>query len=232
MADLPLTMPTIQLEPNIQQQALLSTFLVTSASAFTNMKAMVIKKYGPDASFEMVDTDKPVAKPGELLVKIAASSVNTVDSMIRTMGKDLPLSPDEPALLGMDFAGTVEQVGEDVQGFAVGDEVYGCAGGLANLPGTLAEYIAADAKLVAKKPKNLSMKQAAALPLVGITAYEGLVRCNIAKDKTVLVHGGTGGVGSMVVQMAKAAGARVFATCGTDEKVQLALQELGADRAN
>ncbi len=133
---------------------------------------MILKSYGPDAVFEAAEVDKPDLKSGHVLVKIAASSVNTVDTMIRTMGKDLPLSPDNPAILGMDFAGTVEGVGNEVDGFSIGDEVYGCAGGLADLPGTFAEYIAADSDLIALKPTNLSMREAAALPLVAITAYE------------------------------------------------------------
>ena len=90
------------------------------------------------------------------------------------MGNDLPLSPDLPAVLGMDFAGTVEMIGEGVTDFALGDEVYGCAGGLADLQGALAELMPADARLIAHKPKSLSMREAAALPLVGITAFEGL----------------------------------------------------------
>ncbi|MEM7603646.1 MAG: alcohol dehydrogenase catalytic domain-containing protein, partial [Verrucomicrobiota bacterium] len=130
------------------------------------MKAMLVSHYGEEAQFEVSEIDKPEAKAGEVLVKIAASSVNTVDTMIRTMGEELPLSPVLPALLGMDFAGTVEAVGDGVETYAVGDEVYGCAGGLADLPGTLAEYIAADADLIALKPKNLSMREATALPLV------------------------------------------------------------------
>ena len=109
------------------------------------MKAMLLNAYGADAKFEATEVDTPDVKPGHVFVKIAASSVNTVDTMIRNLGKDLPLSPDTPAILGMDFAGTVESVGEGVTAFSVGDEVYGCAGGLADLPGTLAEYISADA---------------------------------------------------------------------------------------
>ena len=140
---------------------------------------MLIKEYGENAVFELSEIEKPTVKSGHILVKIAASSVNTVDTMIRKMGKDLPLSPDAPALLGMDFAGIVEAIGEGVEGYTIGDEVYGCAGGLADLPGTLAEYIVADSDLLAHKPKNLSMREAAALPLVGITAYEGLMRAGI-----------------------------------------------------
>jgi len=164
-------------------------------------------------------------------VRIAASSVNTVDTMIRTMGKDLPLSPDTPAILGMDFAGTVEQVGEGVSGFSTGDEVYGCAGGLADLPGTLAEYIVADADLVAHKPKNLSMKESAALPLVAITAYEGLVRANVSAGQKVLVHGGSGGVGHVALQLAKHFGAEVFST-GGGEKQLAVIQKMGATAIN
>ncbi|MEM1108341.1 MAG: zinc-dependent alcohol dehydrogenase family protein [Planctomycetota bacterium] len=195
------------------------------------MKAMLLKSYGPDSVFEAVEVDTPQAKAGEVLVKIAASSVNTVDTMIRTMGSDLSLSPETPAILGMDFAGTVEAVGEDVEGYAVGDEVYGCAGGLADLPGTLAEYIAADSKLVAHKPKILSMAEAAALPLVVITAYEGLKRAGITAGQKVLVHGGSGGVGHIALQLAKHWGADVYATGGGDKQLEL-IRQLGATPIN
>jgi alcohol dehydrogenase len=147
-----------------------------------------------------------------VVVRVAATSVNTVDTMIRQLGKDLPLSPDLPAVLGMDFAGTVEAVGEGVADFAPGDEVFGCAGGLADLQGALAEYMPADARLLAHKPKTLSMREAAALPLVGITAYEGLMRAGARADQKVLVHGGAGGVGHVAVQLAKHFGAEVYAT--------------------
>ena len=115
-------------------------------------------------------------------------------------------------MLGMDFAGTVEETGEGVTGFAVGDEVYGCAGGLANLQGALAELMPADARLIAHKPKSLSMREAAALPLVGITAHAGLRRAGVRAGHKVLVHGGTGGVGHVAVQLARHAGAETYAT--------------------
>ena len=89
------------------------------------MKAMLLKSYGEDAVFSVGEVPKPDVKPGHVLVKIAASSVNTVDTMIRKMGEQLPLSPNTPAILGMDFAGTVEMVADDVEGYSVGDEVYG-----------------------------------------------------------------------------------------------------------
>ncbi len=195
------------------------------------MKAMVINSYGENAPFESADVQQPPLKDGHVSVRIAASSVNTVDTMIRSMGKDLELSPDTPAILGMDFAGTVEAVGDGVDAFAVGDEVYGCAGGLADLPGTLAEFIVADANLVAAKPKTLSMREAAALPLVAITAYEGLVRAGIEAGQKVLVHGGSGGVGHVALQLAKHFGADVYATGGGDKQLAL-IEQLGATPIN
>ncbi|APZ96738.1 zinc-dependent alcohol dehydrogenase family protein [Fuerstiella marisgermanici] len=195
------------------------------------MKSMLITAYGEDAVFEAGEVQKPAVTPGHVLVKIAASSVNTVDTMIRKMGKDLPLSPDTPAILGVDFAGTVEAVGDGVNDFSVGDEVYGCAGGLADLPGTLAEYIVADVDLIAKKPGNLSMREAAALPLVAITAYEGLTRAGIKQGQKVLVHGGSGGVGHVAVQLAKHFRADVYSTGGGDKQLAL-IEKLGATGIN
>jgi len=196
------------------------------------MKAMVLNKFGSSDLFEATEIEKPDVKAGHLLVKIAATSVNTVDTMIRSMGEDLaPISPKLPAVLGMDFAGTVEAVGDGVSGFTIGDDVYGCAGGLAELQGALAEYMVADAKLVAHKPKTLSMKEAAAIPLVGITAYEGLVRAGTSKGQKVLVHGGSGGVGHIALQLAKHFGADVYSTGGGDEQSAL-IEKLGATAIN
>ena len=191
------------------------------------MKARLLQSYGDDAVFEAADLPTPQPAPGQVLVRIAASSVNTVDTMIRRMGADLPLSPALPALLGMDFAGTVEALGPGVEGFAVGDEVYGCAGGLAELPGTLAEFLAADHRLIAHKPKRLTMREAAALPLVGITAYEGLQRAGVRAGQKVLVHGGSGGVGHVAVQLARHFGADVYSTGGGEPQLAL-IAELGA----
>ena len=116
-------------------------------------------------------------------------------------------------------------------GFAIGDEVYGCVGGLVDLPGTLAEYVAADSKLIAHKPKNLSMREAAAIPLVGITAYEGLVRAGVTSGQKVLVHGGSGGVGHIALQLAKEFGADVYSTGGGDMQTAL-IEKLGATAIN
>ncbi|GAA3573257.1 zinc-dependent alcohol dehydrogenase family protein [Marinobacter xestospongiae] len=181
------------------------------------MKAMVLSQYGPEASFEQTEMKAPLANPGQVIVRVAATSINTVDTMIRQMGKDLPLAPDLPAVLGMDFAGTIEAVGEGVTSFAPGDEVYGCAGGLADLQGALAELMPADARLIAHKPKRLSMREAAALPLVGITAFEGLQRAGVKAGQKLLVHGGTGGVGHVAVQLAKHFGATVYSTASGEQ---------------
>ncbi|TWU08964.1 Zinc-type alcohol dehydrogenase-like protein [Symmachiella macrocystis] len=195
------------------------------------MQAMLIRDYGENAVFEAAEVEMPEIKAGHVLVKIAASSVNTVDTMIRKMGQELPLAPQTPAILGMDFAGTVEAVGDGVQDYSIGDEVYGCAGGLADLPGTLAEYIVADSNLMAHKPKQLSMRESAALPLVAITAYEGLMRAGITKDQKVLVHGGSGGVGHVAIQLAKHFGALVFSTGGGEKQLAL-IEQLGATSIN
>lgn len=191
------------------------------------MKAMVLNQYGGDAAFNLTDIPQPEATAGHVVVRVAATSVNTVDTMIRQMGKDLPLSPDLPAVLGMDFAGTIEAVGAGVTGFVPGDEVYGCAGGLGDLQGTLAELMLADARLIAHKPRSLSMPEAAALPLVGITAYEGLQRAGTRSGQKVLVHGGAGGVGHVAVQLARYFGADVYAT-GSGEKAKRVIENYGA----
>ncbi|KHA51442.1 zinc-dependent alcohol dehydrogenase family protein [Sulfitobacter geojensis] len=191
------------------------------------MKAMTITAYGENAKFDAAELPKPTVTPGHVVIRIAASSVNTVDTMIRSMGSDLPLSPALPAVLGMDFAGVVDAVGEGVTKFAVGDEVYGCAGGLADLQGALAEYMLADAALIAHKPKSISMREAAAMPLVGITAYEGLERAGVAAGQKVLVQGGAGGVGHLAVQLAKHFGADVYGT-GTGENQMDIIKGYGA----
>lgn len=195
------------------------------------MKAMIVNEFGGPEVFEFLDIEKPIVKSDHVLVNIKATSVNTVDTMIRQMGSELPISPVAPAILGMDFAGIIEEIGDGVTGFTVGDEVYGCAGGLADLPGTLAEYIVADSRLIALKPKNLTMEQAAAIPLVGITAYEGLVRSGIKSGQQVLVHGGSGGVGHIALQLAKHFGAKVYSTGGGEVQLSL-IKELGATAIN
>jgi NADPH2:quinone reductase len=172
----------------------------------------------PDGAFTRVDMPRPVPKAGQVLVKIHASGVNPLDIKIRA-GKAAHAMQPLPAVLGLDMAGVVEDVGEGVASFRPGDEVYGMVGGVGGLQGTLAEYIAPNAGLLAPKPKSLSMREAAALPLVTITAWEGIVdRANIRGGDKVLIHAGAGGVGHVAVQLAKARGAEVFTTVSPDKR--------------
>jgi NADPH:quinone reductase len=194
------------------------------------MKAQVIEEFGEPRVFKTIDLPKPEIIPGHILIKVAASSVNPVDCKIRG-GIVNEIAPAFPAVLHGDVAGIVEAVGEDVTTFQTGDEVYACAGGVKGLGGALAEFLLADAALVAKKPKSLSMREAAALPLVSITAWEGLIdRAQIRPGQNVLIYGATGGVGHIAIQLAKWAGAKVFATVSNEEKKAIAYQ-LGADVA-
>lgn len=155
---------------------------------------------------------RPVPGKGQVLVRIHAAGVNPLDTKI-AIGAGAHARQELPAVLGLDLAGTVVELGEAVDGFTPGQEVFGMAGGIGGAQGTLAEYIAVDARLIASKPHALGMREAAALPLVFITAWEGLVdRANVRSGQRVLIHGGAGGVGQVAVQLAKARGAEVYAT--------------------
>ncbi|MGI8935705.1 MAG: zinc-dependent alcohol dehydrogenase family protein [Phormidesmis sp.] len=191
------------------------------------MKAMLIKEFGDSTVFTQADVPKPELKKGHVLIRVEASSVNPVDYKIRRYG--LPFAPDLPAVLHGDVAGVIEAVGEGVESFQPGDAVYGCAGGVKGQGGALADYMLADARLIAKKPESLDFAAAAALPLVVITAWEGLIeKADIQPGQRVLVHGGTGGVGHIALQLAKWRGAQVTATASTPEKLQIA-KDFGAD---
>ncbi|MGC4251966.1 MAG: zinc-dependent alcohol dehydrogenase family protein [Sphingobium sp.] len=188
------------------------------------MRAQLIFEHGGPEQLELRDFPKPSAVPGQLLIRIHASSVNPIDIKIR---EGLSVGPELPAVLGADLAGVVEAVGEGVEEFRAGDEVYGCAGGVKGLGGTLAEYIAADARLIARKPECLSFREAAALPLVSITAWQAIERLVVRPGERILVHGGTGGVGHIGVQLARNAGAHVVATVGSEE-APVVVRKLGA----
>ena len=179
------------------------------------MKALVVERpFGP---FALKELPIPDVGKGQVLVRIKASGVNPLDAKIRAGVAD-HAGVELPAVLGMDLAGVVEAVGDGVTAFNVGDEVYGMAGGIGGIQGTLATHLVADADLLAIKPRNLSMRQAAALPLVFITAWEGLVdRAQVHFGQAVLIHAGAGGVGHAAVQIARAFGAEVFATASKEK---------------
>jgi NADPH:quinone reductase-like Zn-dependent oxidoreductase len=187
------------------------------------MKAALLERYG--ASLRVTDVLRPQPGRGEVLVRIAASGVNPLDTKIFD-GAAEHARHTPPAILGLDMAGTVEAVGPGVTRYHKGDEVYGMTGGVGGHPGSLAEFAAVDADLVALKPVNLSMREAAALPLVIITAWEGLVdRAAVTAGGKVLIHGG-GGVGHMAIQVARAFGAEVFATDSEPKRADI--EQVGA----
>jgi NADPH:quinone reductase len=175
-----------------------------------NMQALVLHRYnGP---LELTELSRPTAQPGQVLVRIKASGLNPLDIKIRA-GSAAHAKHPLPQVLGIDMAGVVEAIGQGVSHFQVGDEVYGMTGGVGGIQGSLAQFAAVDVRLIALKPSNLSMKEAAALPLSFITSYQGIVdRAQLKAGQTVLVQGGAGGVGHVSVQLAQALGARVFAT--------------------
>ena len=189
------------------------------------MNALILENFG-DHEFKRVELPIPQPEAGQVLVRIHASGVNPIDYKIR-LGEAPYAMPELPAVLGTDMAGVVTAVGEGVTHFNVGDEVYGLIGGVRGLQGSLAEYVVADADLIALKPRNISMREAAVLPLTFLTAWEGLVdHAKVQPGQTVLVQGGAGGVGYMVVQLAKALDANVWATGRTAD--QSLISELGA----
>lgn len=198
--------------------------MISDADALPRMRALVLEEFGAPAQLRTVS--RPVPQRGEVLVRIAASGVNPLDTKIRA-GAAPHARVNVPAILGIDLAGVVTEVGPGESRFAIGDEVYGMTGGVGGVPGSLAEYSAVDADLLAVKPARLSPGQAAALPLSAITAWEGLVdRATVGPGETVLVHGGAGGVGHVAVQIAIARGAAVFAT-GRQESFET-IRRLGA----
>jgi NADPH:quinone reductase-like Zn-dependent oxidoreductase len=180
------------------------------------MRAYIVEQ--PGGAFREIDLPRPAPSAGQVLVRVHASGVNPLDTKVRA-GKAAHARQPLPAVLGLDMAGVVEETGPGVTDLHAGDEVYGMIGGVGGLQGTLTEFVAADVSLLARKPKSLSMREAAALPLVSITAWEGIVdRANVRGGQKVLVHAGAGGVGPIAVQLTKALGAEVFATVSADKK--------------
>jgi NADPH2:quinone reductase len=188
------------------------------------MQAALLEAHA--APFRLAAVARPVAGPGEVLVRVAASGVNPLDLKI-SAGAAEHARQKLPAILGIDLAGTVVAAGPGVTRFRPGDEVFGMTGGVGGHQGSLAQYAAVDADLLAHKPANLSMREASVVPLVFITAWEGLVdRMAVRAGQSVLVLGGAGGVGQMAIQIARARGATVFATGSTSS--EQTIEGLGA----
>jgi NADPH2:quinone reductase len=193
------------------------------------MKAAYINQTGPADNIIYGELPTPEPAGSEVLVKVGAAALNPIDTYIRGGANywELP----QPFIGGCDLAGVVEAVGSENSRFAIGDRVWGSNQGLLGRQGTFAEYAVVDECWLYPTPAETSDEDAAAISLVGITAHLGLFRdAKLQASETIFVNGGSGGVGSTVVQMAKAIGAKVVATAGSDDKAA-ACERLGADLA-
>lgn len=191
------------------------------------MKAMAVTAFGGPEVLKGVEMDRPAAGRGDILIKVLAAGVNPVDC--KTRGAPRWGNTEPPIVLGFDVCGTVAAVGDGVAGFSVGDRVL--ASPALSRPGAYAEFVAVDHRVVVKIPESVDEFEAAALPLVGLTAWESLfLHGGISEGSkaTVLIHAGAGGVGHIAIQLAKAAGCRVLTTAGREESKALC-REVGAD---
>jgi NADPH:quinone reductase len=193
------------------------------------MRAAYIEETGPPEVIKVGELPEPQPGPGQVLVKVRATALNPLDLYLRSGLVPMPLA--FPYVIGCDLAGTVAKLGQGATRFAVGDRVWGSNQGLLGRPGTAAEFAAVDQEWLYPTPDKLSDNDAAAMALVGITAQLGLFRFGQLKSgETIYVPGGSGGVGQMVVQMAKASGAKVATSAGSPERVEFC-RGLGADPA-
>jgi NADPH:quinone reductase len=191
------------------------------------MKAAYIHETGSPDVIQFGDIDEPSCSSHSVKIRVGAVSVNPIDTYIRNGANFWPLP--SPFVLGCDFAGTVIEVGNEVRSIQVGQRVWGTNQGLLGRQGTFAEVICVEQQWVYPSPENVSDRDLAAISLVGITAHLGLLsRAHLQPGDTLFVRGGTGGVGSMVLQMAKCLGANVITTAGNSAKAARC-RELGAD---
>lgn len=199
----------------------------SSASSKGTMQAAFIRRTGSPDVIEVGSLPVPAPEPREVLVRVAAAAVNPIDTYIRAGTVPMPLP--FPFVVGCDLAGTVAAVGADVESLRPGDRVWGSNQGLLGRQGTCAEFAAVDERWLYRTPAAVSDRDAAAAALVSITAHLGLVdSAAVTAGETIFVNGGSGGVGTAVVQIAKALGARVIASAGTPEKRDR-VRALGAD---
>ncbi|AMG46358.1 zinc-dependent alcohol dehydrogenase family protein [Achromobacter ruhlandii] len=191
------------------------------------MQAIVLTAFGGPHSLQLRDVPKPVPQPGQVLVRVHATSINPLDYQVRR--GDYPDLVPLPAITGHDVSGVVEAVGPGVTAFAPGDEVW-YTPQIFDGPGSYAEYHVAAENIIGRKPASLSHLEAASLTLVGGTAWEALVvRAGLRVGEIILIHGGAGGVGHVAIQLAKAIGARVYTTV-REGNVEF-VRGLGADVA-
>lgn len=192
------------------------------------MKAIALSQPGGPENLQLQDLPQPEITAGQVLVKLKAAGINPIDTKLRSRGTFYP--DTTPQVLGCDGAGIIEAIGSEVTGWQPGQAVYFCYGGLGGPAGNYAEWAAVDARCLAPKPDRLSFAEAAAAPLVLITAWEALRdRARITAGQKVLIHAGAGGVGHVAIQLAKLWGAEVAATVSTPEKADF-VAGLGCDR--
>ncbi len=192
----------------------------------TTMKAVRIRSFGGPEVLELAEIEKPTPRDDEVLIRVRAASVNPVDYKIRSGAYPVVKQDQLPKVLGRDVAGEIARCGAAVRDFEAGDMVYAMLDGG---PGGYAEYVAVRADLVAPKPGQLDYRAAAAVPLAGLTAWQGLFdHGHLKAGQRVLIHGGAGGVGHLAVQFAKARGATVATTVATED-VEF-VRHLGADQ--
>jgi alcohol dehydrogenase len=194
------------------------------------MKSAQITRYGNNSEvIEINEVTMPNLSTGKVLVNIKIAGINPIDWKIREGYMQQMIHLQFPSTLGMDFSGVIKQVGEDVSSdFKQGDEVYGQAGVPSGGSGAFSELALANATSIAHKPKRLTHTQAAALPLVGVSAWQALVEhIGLSKGQKILIHGGAGGIGSIAIQLAKNLGAHVATTVSSDDKQFV--QDLGAN---
>ncbi|MGX5357651.1 NADP-dependent oxidoreductase [Kocuria sp. KH4] len=191
------------------------------------MKALTYARYGGPEVLELTDLPEPKVPPGWVLVRVRSAAINPVDWKIMSGGLDPLMEVQFPVVPGWDVSGVVESVGIDVPEWAPGDEVISYARTDWVHGGTMAEYVALPARLLAPKPASVDWDRAASLPLAGLTAYQVLGRLEVAAGQTVLVHNASGGVGGYAVQLAVARGARVIGTAS--EANHDYLRALGAE---
>lgn len=191
------------------------------------MKAFMVDNLGKNAKGSIQETSKPILGEYDMLVKVMASSINPLDLKILHGELKLLIPYKTPLILGNDVAGVIEQVGTKVTQFKVGDEIYSRPN--QNRIGTFADYIAIHEQEIALKPNNLTMTEAASIPLVGLTAWQVLVELgNVQAGQKVLIHAGAGGVGTIAIQLAKQLGAYVATTASAKNSAWLT--SLGADK--
>jgi NADPH:quinone reductase-like Zn-dependent oxidoreductase len=192
------------------------------------VQAIVLEKYGDASCLHLGEMERPAPKNDQILVRVIAASINPVDWKIRNGDIRFLIRHPFPKVLGVDFAGIIEQVGSKVSGFGPGDEVFGMTDPLSSPYGSYAEYAITNQTSIAKKPASLSFVDAACIPVAGLTAFRSWYELiNLRPYQKVLVNGGSGGVGTFAVQMAKLSNAKVYATCSDTNTTYV--KELGAD---